>query len=134
MQEHYFQMQYIGKIDHISRKHIQNYLGRTKVAWCNLCLDLKETRWVRGVGWFLFLCWIAGLVAILFLSKLLDLISGLENSPCQPDNTFSMTPQNYNIWTPSNVFEVTLGMGELSFATAKLIDVIWDGVRFSNRA
>jgi hypothetical protein len=49
-------------------------------------------------------------------------------SPCLPDGSFSMKPYLYNPWAISGAFEITLAFGTLSFANAKLIDVIWDVV------
>jgi hypothetical protein len=104
-----------------------------KTAFQELWDDLRTIRWARALGWFSFLViWCGGLVvAITFVAMV-----GLSNSPssfdsvspCLPGGSFSLRPDLYNPWTASGAFEITLGFGNLSFANAKLIDVIWDGV------
>jgi hypothetical protein len=39
-----------------------------------------------------------------------------------------MKPYLYNPWAISGALEITIAFGNLSFADAKLIDVIWDVV------
>ncbi len=104
-----------------------------KTSFQELWDDLRTTRWARGFGWFSFLViWCGGLVtAITFVA----LISSINNhllsesfSPCLVDGSFSLQPDRYNAWTASGAFEITLGFGNLSFANAKLLDVIWDVV------
>jgi hypothetical protein len=47
---------------------------------------------------------------------------------CRPDGSFDVGIYYdvYNNWSPSGVFQITLGFGELPFSTVKIIDVIWD--------
>lgn len=47
---------------------------------------------------------------------------------CQPDGDFYTNPNDFNYWHISGFFQITLGLGELEFAEAKVIDVIWDVV------
>jgi hypothetical protein len=53
-----------------------------------------------------------------------------------PDRTFyidsdfstpySPTGKNFNAWSRSGLFQITLGFGHLPFSTVKIIDVLWD--------
>ena len=106
-----------------------------KTAFQELWDDFRSTRWVRGFGWFsFFVFWCGGLItAITFLSPNpssydYSWSNNIIISPCLPDGSFSMHPNLYNPWAISGAFEITLAFGNLSFANAKLIDVIWDVV------
>ncbi|KAF2670615.1 hypothetical protein BT63DRAFT_413321 [Microthyrium microscopicum] len=112
------------------------FLRCIKRAWQRFVADCKEVGWRRGVIWFLFHLWIWS------LASLLAVASTLFNwtppvSRCQIDNTWSfLNPDHprlpysgyYNVWKPSNPFEIVFSAGSLSFGVAKLIDVIWDVV------
>jgi hypothetical protein len=103
-----------------------------KIARQELQYDLRNTRWAWGFTWFLFIVvWCGGLLAALVFipstTTNFNLFPG-SLSPCLPDGSFSLRPDLYNAWTISGVFEITLGFGSLTFANAKLIDVIWDMV------
>jgi hypothetical protein len=90
--------------------------------------DIKHARWMRRLAWLFLSCWITGMIMLLVFLPFMD---GSENVPCQPDNSFDVY-SDYKRWKPSNVFEVTLGFGMLSFDQAKVIDVTWDVVRRSH--
>jgi hypothetical protein len=105
-------------------------------AWRDLWEDLRTTRWLRALGWFSFVViWCPGLIAAVTMVALFGPASNPENvleatsgslSPCLPDGSFSLRPDLYNYFTPDAAFEITLGFGNLSFANAKLIDIVWD--------
>jgi hypothetical protein len=102
-----------------------------KTAFQELWDDLRTTRWARAFGWFSFLgIWCGGLVAAIVVIAVSSYspLSFYLLSPCLPDGSFSLRPDLYNPWTTSGAFEITLAFGNLSFANAKLIDVIWDVV------
>jgi hypothetical protein len=96
-----------------------------KLAWQDLKADCKRTRWLRGFAWFFLFCLFGGLVSVLVLTPLIG--SGNSSPGCSPDGTFSIT-RDYDIWRPSNLFEVTLRLGKYSFGAVKIIDVVWDVV------
>jgi hypothetical protein len=50
---------------------------------------------------------------------------------CQPDGSFSLYPDTFSIWSSTGFFQITLGGGHLTFAEAKLVDIVWDIVRSS---
>lgn len=102
-----------------------------KIARQELQYDLRNTRWAWGFAWFLFfVVWCGGLITALISVTSAATTNNIflfgSISPCLPDGSFSLQPDLYNPWTTSGVFEITLGFGSLSFANAKLIDVIWD--------
>jgi hypothetical protein len=98
-------------------------------TWDDFCADLAIASYKNILRWFLFCCSFAFLVTILCLSP----YWGTGSDYCRPDNKFDISNQYYDVWRPSNPFEVTIKFGKLSFGTAKLIDVIWDvvGLHFS---
>lgn len=53
---------------------------------------------------------------------------GSDSDGCSPDGTFNMDG-DYDVWRPSNLFEVTLRSGNYNFGAVKIIDVVWDVVR-----
>lgn len=44
------------------------------------------------------------------------------------DNTFSPFVDRLNWWSADGIFEITIGFGSMSFAQAKIVDIIWDVV------
>ncbi|KAJ9613136.1 hypothetical protein H2200_003077 [Cladophialophora chaetospira] len=70
------------------------------------------------------LLFIAGLAAVLPIITSHKLYQ--VSKACQPDSGFYVGFGEYDIWDLSGFFQITLGFGELSFSTAKLIDVCWD--------
>ena len=51
----------------------------------------------------------------------------LDNA-CSPDGEFTLWPGDFNYWHSSNFFQINFGSGNLTFAQAKAIDVVWDVV------
>jgi hypothetical protein len=87
--------------------------------------DIRAVRWTRCFVWFTFLSWLAGLVTAIIFSITMPRNLNVDGF-CQPDGTFNSNQAAYQIFKPSGFFQITLGNGELPFATAKLIDIIWD--------
>ncbi|KAK4223805.1 hypothetical protein QBC38DRAFT_538823 [Podospora fimiseda] len=50
----------------------------------------------------------------------------VPQTACKPDRTFRPYKENFNRWSRSTFFEVTLATGSFSFTQAKLIDIFWD--------
>lgn len=99
-----------------------------KGAFHDLKRDIKSTQWLRGLGWYTGVIWtfalIAGLIAICVLPRF-----GNNDNACPPDRVFRLHPEKYSVWSSTAFFQITLGGGKLSFAQAKVIDVVWDIVR-----
>lgn len=94
--------------------------------------------WIVHKSWpmikYFFLHFLAILGPVLSIACL-SIISeinawGLSYSEtCLPDGSFSINDEKeYNPWTLSGIFQITLGFGTLHFSTVKIIDVIWDVV------
>ncbi|KAF6794932.1 hypothetical protein CSOJ01_13603 [Colletotrichum sojae] len=91
--------------------------------------DLKAFRWVAFLGWLFLLGWIAGLVFLLVMLAINPTsFSVSKKSACQPDGSFNLFMKGYNMWDISGFFQITVAWGTLTFANAKLIDVVWDVV------
>ncbi|KAF6825230.1 hypothetical protein CMUS01_09902 [Colletotrichum musicola] len=91
--------------------------------------DLKAFRWLAFLGWLFLLGWIAGLVFLLvMLASNPTSFSVSKKSACQPDGSFNLFTKGYNMWDISGFFQITVAWGTLTFANAKLIDVVWDVV------
>jgi hypothetical protein len=99
-----------------------------KGAFHDLKRDIKSTQWLRGLGWYTGVIWtfalIAGLIAICVLPRF-----GNNDNACPPDRVFRHHPEKYSVWSSTAFFQITLGGGKLSFAQAKVIDVVWDIIR-----
>lgn len=93
-------------------------------AYQDLKSDLKNTRWRRGFGWFGAVIWFFGLLTSVILISLMTLSS--TDTACQPDGSFRLHPETYSMWSSSGFFQITLGGGKLTFAQAKVIDIVWD--------
>lgn len=81
---------------------------------------------VQILLWVLFIAWMR-LIAILarFIGE--EHLYGFGG--CTPAGDFlPPSEDDYNKWDIENIFQITVGFGSLSFATAKAIDVCWDVV------
>ncbi|KAK0721579.1 hypothetical protein B0T26DRAFT_644373 [Lasiosphaeria miniovina] len=95
--------------------------------------DLKVTKWHRA-GWVFFLVWVGFLFGTLVFSTPQNdlLLLGLSTAPCQPDGSLSPFMDTYKWWSADQVFQVTIGFGSLTFAQAKVVDIVWDIARPAN--
>lgn len=59
------------------------------------------------------------------LASLGTLVNTGGSEGCLPDGTFSI-PGTFNIWDPRKILTLTVGSGHMTFAIAKLVDLIWD--------
>ena len=48
-------------------------------------------------------------------------------SYCSPGGDFSLESE-YDPWSMGHIFQISMGLGNLTFSEAKLIDVVWDDV------
>lgn len=100
--------------------------GALQRTWHDVCKDLRAISWARGGLWFSFVCWAVGLLVASIMIPIFA--SGLiEASACQPDGSFKVVSR-YNQWNINGFFQITAGVGHLSFTEAKIIDVCWDVV------
>ena len=53
-----------------------------------------------------------------------------RGSACVGENTFSPFMDHVNWWSADGIFEITIGFGSMSFAQAKVVDIVWDLVGF----
>ncbi|KAL1882154.1 hypothetical protein Daus18300_000639 [Diaporthe australafricana] len=99
-------------------------MGFLQQTWDEVSGDMRNVHWARAGLWFLFFCWVAGLITCLVLVPVLW--SGYYmSSACLPDGTFSIF-ESYNPWDIKGFFQITSGFGELTFTQAKVVDVVWD--------
>jgi hypothetical protein len=98
-----------------------------RTAFRELKQDLKSTRWLRGFGWVVGLIWFFGLIGSLIFLAGMD--SGSSGTACPPDGTFRFNPETYSTWSSTGFFQITWAGGHLSFAQAKVVDIVWDIVR-----
>lgn len=82
---------------------------------------------------FLPISLILALIAfIVFMSGFSDVLFINVSGVCRPDGTYLLTlDTNYDPWTRDAVFAINLSFGSYKFATAKLIDTVWDVVSIS---
>ena len=100
-------------------------LPRSKLFFCESWADLKSIgHWPQIFKLLWPLLFIAGATTILPVISSHKLYQ--VSKACQPDSGFYVGFGEYDIWDVSGFFQITLGFGELSFSTAKIIDVCWD--------
>jgi hypothetical protein len=96
----------------------------------NLKEDFNALRWIPLLWWLL--AHLGTLAGVAILLRYLVLITTVPifapSGVCMPDGSFNAGLDPYNMWSSSGFFQITLGFGELSFGTAKFIDVAWDVV------
>jgi len=95
------------------------------------CLDgaqVSAPQFILGIActlWVLMLLF--SLVLLVLFGALPSLSLGSEQpSACHPDGTFSPFGQDYSPWALQGLFQINLGLGNLTFTQAKVIDVVWD--------
>jgi hypothetical protein len=90
--------------------------------------DAKPKKWY-ALRWLAFLSalWSCALIVLIVCFALLSAGKfGFEDSSCHPDGEFSPFRNSFNWWALKGTFQITLKVGNFDFATAKIIDVIWD--------
>ncbi|KAG7057498.1 nad dependent epimerase dehydratase [Colletotrichum scovillei] len=85
--------------------------------------DIRAVHWYAVLAWILALAWIGGLCTVLAFISNAELYG---DSACKPDGSFDVEMNQYNLWSSSGFFQITLAWGRFSFADAKVIDVAWD--------
>ncbi|KAK1655158.1 hypothetical protein BDP81DRAFT_337055 [Colletotrichum phormii] len=83
----------------------------------------QPVHWYAVLAWLLALSWIGGLCTVLAFISNTELYG---DSACKPDGSFDVEKNQYNLWSSSGFFQITLAWGRFSFADAKVIDVAWD--------
>ncbi|EXJ55471.1 hypothetical protein A1O7_08398 [Cladophialophora yegresii CBS 114405] len=123
----------------LSREFWQQAIPRSKAFFREAFSDLKAVyqagcktlacvRW-RHIAWR-FITLVCPLLFIVITAAILPIISSPSlyqvRDACRPDSGFYVGFQDYDIWELSGLFQITLGFGNFSFSTAKIIDVGWD--------
>lgn len=94
----------------------------------------QEARRDMRRNWLIFiivLFWVVELIICLIVLLILNGIWTDQFSACQPDGTFSIVgTRDFSYWSSSGFFQISMGMGALTFSQAKAIDIVWDIVRF----
>ncbi|KAK1673443.1 hypothetical protein BDP55DRAFT_695443 [Colletotrichum godetiae] len=85
--------------------------------------DIRAVHCYAVLAWLLALSWIGGLCTVLAFISNTELYG---DSACKPDGSFDVEKNQYNLWSSSGFFQITLAWGKFSFADAKVIDVAWD--------
>ncbi|KAH7351445.1 hypothetical protein BKA66DRAFT_278434 [Pyrenochaeta sp. MPI-SDFR-AT-0127] len=93
-------------------------------AYRDFKCDLRRTQWLRGIGWTGGVIWLLGLIASAIYIGTAFLTD--TSTACQPDGSFRLSPETYSMWSSSGFFQITLGGGHLTFAEAKVVDIVWD--------
>jgi hypothetical protein len=99
-----------------------------RTAFRELKQDLKSTRWLRGLGWSVGVIWFLGLLIGAIILSIVQSFS-TSDTACPPDGTFRFNPETYSTWSSTGFFQITWAGGHLSFAQAKVVDIVWDIVR-----
>jgi hypothetical protein len=115
-----------------SREFWQQAVPRSKgffrEAFSDLKTICKTLRW-RHLAWRFYTLF-CPLLFIGATTAILPIISSHRlyrvRNACQPDSGFYVGFGDYDIWKLSGFFQITLGFGDFSFSTAKIIDVGWD--------
>ncbi|KAF4996555.1 hypothetical protein FGRMN_4439 [Fusarium graminum] len=92
--------------------------------------ESKRIEWRRVGCHILIVGWNLTLLALVIYLALSPTAYFGQRIPCQPNGEFHFGDKDwfygFNYWKASSFFEITLGWGRFSFATAKMIDVAWD--------
>ncbi len=126
---------YVSWIGARTQSTLKRSPSNIKTIWLDVqrqAVSDVRTRSARGSLWMLAFCWVCGLTTSFVLlcvwsvtgSRTRSSVSNL--SACLPDDEFSIRPEAFQYWSKSGFFQITLGGGNLNFAQAKLVDIIWD--------
>ena len=114
------------------KMQLRRFGSRTAYLWRKGHREALQDMRANWLVFLIILFWLGGLIASIVILSLIATIYTQSNFACKPDGSFSVlddTPFSY--WSSSGFFQITLGFGTLSFSQAKIIDVIWDIVRFT---
>ncbi|KAK3984074.1 hypothetical protein QBC44DRAFT_389537 [Cladorrhinum sp. PSN332] len=94
--------------------------------------------WRRLPLWVLYFAWISGLIYVISMLILWGINKSVLSSAatrarpaaaCKPDGSFTLyvwPGQGMAFWDKTGFFQITMGMGNLTFTQAKIVDVAWD--------
>lgn len=99
--------------------------GAPSEAW----RDLRAAQWGKCGLWFLYVFWLALLVFGLVYFGRFSVVDTHLVSACQPDASFSPIGEQFNYWSSSAFFQISLSGGEFSFTDVKIIDIAVQLVR-----
>lgn len=97
-------------------------------AWRDICAirEYDSSRWSSAGRQFVLFFWIPFLFVAPISIPVLN--SSRSQMPCNIFKAMNFE-QSYKPWEIDKFFEITLSWGELSYTSAKIIDVAWDLVR-----
>jgi succinate dehydrogenase hydrophobic anchor subunit len=117
-------------ISEIQRPQKSRFATFWKISHAQARQDLKRRGW-KGAFWTLCYLLYFGLIytfsALATLSSPGSIITN-NLTACAPDGSLYTNPAEFSFWRASGVFQVTLGSGHMTFAQAKVVDVVWDVV------
>jgi hypothetical protein len=100
--------------------------GAIRKTFLEFKRDVASIEWSRDLG---LLVWVGGMVLGLSFLGISTISTYLiSDDACSPDGEFTLWPGDFNYWHSSNFFQINFGFGELTFAQAKAIDIVWDVV------
>ncbi|KAK4464984.1 hypothetical protein QBC42DRAFT_262282 [Cladorrhinum samala] len=91
----------------------------------------RRPPWTTIATQCLFLIWLVLLIFLLGILSSQDVEIFMSDgfsrgSACVGENTFSPFMDHVNWWSADGIFEITIGFGSMSFAQAKVVDIVWD--------
>lgn len=89
----------------------KKFWKRSWHCFVNLCITLAA------------LIPIVGIVLYVLLSSS---VTGEDFDVCLPNGDFDISDNGYNPMSSENLFQITLGVGQMAFSNAKIIDVCFD--------
>lgn len=110
---------------------IKTYVQDT---WAHIRHDFRSVTWNgvllrKALFMTVIFLWTLELVALIFTISYFRLFWVPDATACAPDGKFTLYPEQYDPWSRTGLFQVTIAFGEYSFGMVRTIDVAWDVVR-----
>lgn len=95
----------------------------------------RKGGWKEKTVIAVFYCWASCLLTYLAFALLSPTSLYTQTvTACLPDGRFNIYADSYSPWAAGGTFQITMAYGAISFAQAKVVDVIWNVVSLHSHA
>ena len=113
-----------------SRLFWGKYFANLKADFVSTGKSLRKVKWKPVVAATFLHVLVLGFAITIMTVFLMNIYNEQYLAPgaCRPDGSFDTGVDSYDEWSPSGLFQITLGFGALSFTKVKALSIMWDMV------
>lgn len=116
-------------VERTASKPRKSFCKRCSIPFQEAWRDLRTMRWqYEGLVVFLVVlgCSLLALLFFLVLHSVDNSYTFSIEGPCRNLEFDAISRRKFNWWAPEGLFQITFRTGQLSFESAKAVDLIWN--------